>query len=404
METENNLPEAQILGACLKSRQAWGQARDLLEVGDFAPISKRVWDGLETYYGRDPDAQKAEPKIVYQLVCDSLSSKGHQEQLKDTISYAIGLDVSPQNVMGLALDLRRQTVAFQVAEKLLNGERADEDIELYLRLVEAEDLADATGEVYEAVNLNDLLEVIDPDKKIKFAPNSLNDRLNGGLVAGDSMIVGGRPNSGKSALCVTMMSACAYRGHKVLYIGNEEPVRKTIIRTISCLTGMTSAQLMQQPDKAMEIANQRGYGNIVYAHLSPGTPQEIKNLVRQHKPDLVIVDQLLNLKVGKAEGVERMEQSARAIRTIGGEFGCVTISVSQVGESGDNKLRLGMSDLYGSKTGLQGAADVILLLGNDVTYEAQHSRMLNLAKNKTGLTGETWAVRIDEFKSRIYDE
>jgi hypothetical protein len=63
-----------------------------------------------------------------------------------------------------------------------------------------------------------------------------------------------------------------------------------------------------------------------------------------------------------------------------------------------------MADLYGSKTGLQGAADVILLLGNDNTYEASHSRMLNLAKNKTGLTGEAWAVKIDEFKSRIYDE
>lgn len=404
MDIEHNIPEAQLLGACFKSRQAWEQARDLLEVNDFAPLSKRVWDGLETYYGRDPDAEKAEPKIVYQLVADSLSSKNHQEQLKDTISYAIGLDVSPQNVMGLALDLRRQAVAFQVAEKLLNGERADEDIDLYLRLVEAEDLADATGDVHQAVDLADLLEVIDPDKKIKFAPNSLNERLNGGLVAGDSMIVGGRPNSGKSALCVTMMSACAYRGYKVLYIGNEEPVRKTIIRTISCLTGMTSAQLMQQPDKAMELANERGYANIVYAHLSPGTPQEIKNLVRQHKPDLVVVDQLLNLKVGKAEGVERLEQSARAIRTIGGEFGCVTISVSQVGESGDNKLRLGMADLYASKTGLQGAADVILLIGNDTTYEAQHSRMLNLAKNKTGITGDAWAVRIDEFKSRIHDD
>lgn len=404
MESEQNVPEAQVLGACLRSRKAYEQARDLLEVDDFAPLSRRMWDGLEKYYSRDPDAEKADASIVYQLVCDSLSSKAHQQQLKDTISYAQGLEVSPQNVMGLALDLRRQTVAFQVAEKLLNGERADEDIELYLRLVEAEDLADATGEVHQAVDLNDLLEVIDPDKKIKLAPNSLNDKLNGGLVAGDSMIVGGRPNSGKSALCVTMMSACAYRGHKVLYLGNEEPVRKTIIRTISCLTGMTSAQLMQQPDKAMELANERGYGNIVYAHLSPGTPQEIKNLVRQHKPDLVIVDQLLNLKVGKTEGVERMEQAARSIRTIGGEFDCVTISVSQVGESGDNKLSLGMADLYGSKTGLQGAADVILLLGNDVTYEAQHSRMLNLAKNKTGVTGDTWAVRIDEFKSRIYDD
>ena len=47
---------------------------------------------------------------------------------------------------------------------------------------------------------------------------------------------------------------------------------------------------------------------------------------------------------------------------------------------------------------------MILLLGNDNTYEASHSRMLNLAKNKTGLTGEAWAVKIDEFKSRIYDE
>lgn len=404
METENNVPESQIICAGLKSRDAWKLASDLLDIEDYSPMARRIWLGLDKYYQRDTEADKADPATVYQLVVDTLSTKGHKEQLKDAIQYAHGLDVSPQNVVGLALDLRRQSVAFALAEKLLNGERADEDMDLYQRLVEAEDLSDATTEAYQGLDLSELIDVIDPDKKIKFSPNSLNDRLNGGLVKGDSMIVGGRPNSGKSALCVTMMSSCAYRGLKVLYLGNEEPVKKTIIRTISCLTGKTSAQMLDDVEGTTKLATERGYGNIVYAHLSPGTPQEIKSLVRQHKPDVLLVDQLLNLRVGKTEGVERMEQSARAIRTIGGELGCVTISVSQVGESGDNKLRLGMADLYGSKTGLQGAADVILLLGNDASYEASHSRMLNLAKNKTGLTGETWAVKIDEFRSRIYDE
>ena len=404
MEEQSKIPESELLCAGLKSRDAWVLASDLLDVADYSPMARRIWSGLDKYYQRDPEADKADPKTVYQLVVDTLSTKAHKEQLRDAIQYAYGLDVSPQNVVGLALDLRRQSVAFTLAEKLLNGERADEDMELYQRLIEAEDLSDATTEAYQGIDLSELLEVIDPDKKIKFAPNSLNDRLNGGLVKGDSMIVGGRPNSGKSALCVTMMASCAYRGLKVLYLGNEEPVKKTIIRTISCLTGKTSAQMLEDTEGTMKVATERGYNNIVYAHLSPGTPQEIKSLVRQHKPDVVVVDQLLNLKVGKTEGVERMEQSARAIRTIGGELGCVTISVSQVGESGDNKLRLGMADLYGSKTGLQGAADVILLIGNDNTYEASHSRMLNLAKNKTGLTGEAWVVKIDEFRSRIHDE
>ena len=396
--------EHELIGAALKSRDAWSVATDLLGTEDWSPLALRVWDGITTYYTRDEEAQRTEPKIIYKLVVDGMATKSHQEQVSDLIQTALGLDVSPPNVLGLALDLRRQSVAFKLAEKLLNGDDATDELELYQKLLECDSLQSAQGELYQSVDLADLMEIIDPDKKIKFAPNSLNERLNGGLIAGDSMIVGGRPNAGKSALCITMMAACAFRGQKVLYIGNEEPVRKTIVRIISCLTQRTHAQLMSEPAQTMEIARKRGYDNLVFAHLSPGTPGEIRALVRQHKPEVVVVDQLLNLRVGKTEGVERMEQAARAIRTIGGEFGCVTISVSQVGESGDNKLRLGMADLYGSKTGLQGAADVILLLGNDNAFEASHSRMLNLAKNKTGLTGEAWAVKIDEFRSRIYDE
>ena len=259
------------------------------------------------------------------------------------------------------------------------------------------------GNEFKDVDFHDLLSVMDNESKIKMYPQSLNDRIDGGLVRGDMVIVGGRPEAGKSAFCITNMAGMAYRGQKVLYAGNEDAAQRIIVRTISCLTGRSKAAIIQDPEGTMQLARQRGYNNLVFAH-PVNTVPHLRALIKKHKPDVVVVDQIRNYRVKSENRTGQLEQSTIAVRGLAGEFNCAIIAVTQVGDSGEGKLRLSMGDIDSSKTGIPGACDVMILIGVDSNFDAANSRMLNLPKNKSGGGHDSWACRIDPTISRYYDE
>lgn len=400
--------ERKLLKACLKDRPAYEITADLIPTGDFTPLGSRILKAIGEYYEHDKEAQYVDADIIHQNLDRKFEQKEHKQQLKDAFDGLASIEVSPNNVIQLCLNMRRSAVGIKLAEQLLN-EAAPEDIgpllEEYNKLVEAQDLSESYGEEYSGAAFSELIDVIDPSKKIKLAPQSLNERLGGGLVPGDAMILAGRPNAGKTAEAITIMCALAYRGHKVMYAGNEDAIKKIIVRCLSCLTGRTEPAMLSDPEGTMELARERGYDNIVFVHLSPGTPEHLRALVRKHRPLGLIVDQVRNLDTSTRESrVNQLDAAGRAIRSIGGEFGCITIMITQVGESGDGKLILDMTDIDSSKTGLQGACDVMLMIGVNNEWETNHSRMMSLPKNKVGESGQAWPVKINEKLSRYYDE
>ena len=394
--------ELELLSACVRSRDAWAKANDLLDFSDFSQLGNRIFKAVTEYYEKDHDAQKADPNYVFQYASRGMSSDDQKEQCNDLIKMAMGLETSPKNIMALAIEVRRKAVGIKLAEAIINESHDEETFAEYTKLIEAEDLSVLEGDELNDVEISDLMEVMDPKNKIKLYPASLNERLDGGVVPGDAIIVAGRPNAGKTAFTVTNMAGLASRGYKVLYAGNEDAVKKIIVRVVSCLTGLNSMQMMEDPQGAMELARKRGYSNIVFSHpvLTLG---HLSSLVRRHKADVVVVDQLRNLKVKSDNRVGQLEQSAIGIRTIAAEQKCVTIGVTQAGDSAEGKLKLGMVDIDGSKTGIQGACDIMVMIGVDPVFDQNNSRMLNLPKNKAGIH-DSWPVKIDTFISRYSDE
>lgn len=394
--------EIELLSSCIRSREAWATANDLLDFADFSQLGNRIFKAIGEYYTKDEQAQKADFNYVYQYASRGMSSDVQKEQCDELIKTCKALEVSPKNVIALAIEVRRKAVGIKLAEALVNDQHDDEAFAEYTRLVEAEDISALTGDELNDVEIDDLFDVIDPKNKIKLYPPSLNERLDGGVVPGDAIIVAGRPNAGKSAFVITQMAGMAARGYKVLYAGNEDAVKKIIVRVVSCLTGLNSMQMMEDPKGAMDLARKRGYGNIVFSHpvLNLG---HLSNLVRRHKPTMVVVDQLRNMKVNADNRVGQLEASAIGIRNVAAEHKCVTIGVTQAGDSAEGKLKLGMGDIDGSKTGIQGACDIIVMIGVDPVFDQNNSRMLNTPKNKGG-RHDSWPVKIDPYISRYYDE
>lgn len=245
--------------------------------------------------------------------------------------------------------------------------------------------------------------------KIKISPAILNDILNGGVRPGQTVFIYGRPGSAKTLHCVEMVAGFAKRGKKCYYIGNEEGGNIILLRFISRMSSKRleeldhadSAIAAQHIREGHAMARKHGLDNV---KIIEGVTHfgDVLKLVHDDKPDVIVLDQLRHMSTGEGEGMtQNMESSMRALRMLCNKHGIIGIGVGQAGASAQDKLVLGLNDLDNSKTGLQGACDLIIGVGVNAEWEQQHKRMLSICRNK--ISGKIWhgAVFIDEQRTKV---
>jgi hypothetical protein len=191
------------------------------------------------------------------------------------------------------------------------------------------------------------------------------------------------------------------QGATTLYIGNEDPVPDLVIRLLSNLTGLTEEQMFADKDRAMELAMDRGYERCTLVGLSPGTLYEVEALIRRYEPDIVIVDQMRNIRANTENNTQRLELVAQELRNMARRHRCVMIAMTQVGDSGRDKLVLNDGDIDGSNTGIPGACDVIVMIGSNEEFELRDLRRVTLAKNKRGGDHGNFTVHVNRELSRV---
>lgn len=158
-------------------------------------------------------------------------------------------------------------------------------------------------------------------------------------------VVSVQGNTGKTAATLTLAYGFALQGLETIIFGNEEPVHDTRMRAMCCFTGLTEDEIKAGPQKAQELLDKRGWNLVRFIPLHPGTPKQIERYVDRYKPDVIIVDQIRNLAVGAETRVNQLEMAATAIRNIAKRHNCLGISITQAGDSADNKLVLEMGDV-----------------------------------------------------------
>jgi hypothetical protein len=136
--------------------------------------------------------------------------------------------------------------------------------------------------------------------------------------------------------------------------------------------------------KYYDLAIERGYANLYFLPMSPGTLGEITKWVEKLKPDMLVVDQVRNLNVKKESMTVNLEQACIGLRNIAKKHNLVSLLVTQAGDSAEGKLYLTMSDVDSSKTGLQGTLDLLIGLGLSQELKDMSPRrvMMCFPKNK----------------------
>lgn len=362
-----------------------------------------LYQAITGYYNRDGEATHVEPQILKELLASESLNDKHVERLSEMIDEVVGMDTSSHNVKEVVLNMKKNELALSLAVAIQNGQEHGELVQEYAdlsRISQLEGVLDRGLDVYESTDINDLLTGEDRAGALAVYPLAINQRLDGGLIAGDHVTIFARPEMGKTALVCTLATGFARQGAVGIVFNNEESVNRLRMRALSCATLMTRQEILNNPDAAKDIAEQVGYHNIIFVSMSPGSPEQIEALVERYQAKWFIVDQLRHLQVGNSNKVESLELAANAARAIAKRHGAIAITITQAGDSADGKSILYMGDVDFSNTGIPGACDVLLGLGATEEQQAAGIRVISLSKNKLGGEHSHFPVRLNPMLSK----
>jgi len=381
----------------LDSREAFNSIASVREDNDFSEQGLLLAQEIDNFYDNDNEAASIDKGVIKDIIARKFPKAAAViNAVVDNLE-----DVSVPNVVLEYIDLKKEALEHQIADKMLAGEDYEDLLEKLFNLSAVEEEQETT--TFINYDIDDLLSDLSTDHLIRFHPLCINERLNGGLIPGNQVAIYAPTEVGKSMIAINALCGFLRDGHKVLYCGNEDPAKSMLLRIYNCLTGMTEEEIRANPRQARSNAIDNGYNNLVYKDLQPGSLREIRVLVERYSPAIVFVDQMANMECRSSNKVEKNEILAAGMRALAKRFEFVSIIIHQASDSAYGKNHLEKNDMYFSNVGVQGMMDVMIGIGMDASYEQQDLRMLCLTKNKRSGRHDSVPVRVLPQISRVED-
>lgn len=395
------------------------------------------------YFREHPDVQTIEP-APFKLWFLGFKHKTMPENAKAVYEKVIEqfeIDVDSSVEGGLLARLIASDAAYRVAElarQYSDGEEVDirqgiqavvDDYDKYLnRKVKNPQVLDP---------IEDLLKQEENDEGLHWRMDCINRHIRP-LRGGDFVVVAARPDKGKTSWCADQLTFMApqidkfWPGEKrsILWFNNEGPGKRIVQRNFQAAGGWTIEEMVKlsnTPASTKELRER--YKTLLrekYVEALGGRAgvlrvfdihgmwnHEVEDIMKLYTPGLVLFDMVDNIKFGGEvlNHGERTDQLLEGMyqwaRMMGVKYDCPILATSQISDGGDGERWPTLPQLKDSRTGKQGAADVIITLGtvNDPTLE--NMRYIGTTKNKkvrTGVSASPQAtVTFDKDRSRFVE-
>ena len=380
--------------------------RNVLQ-GNFGSLYDTIQKAHDKY---DADINIDELYSLHTTVYNPAITRAAKEQLSELIedikeTQEPSKEIADDIVKILSERDVAQRIAVEATE-IFNGKPADFNtilsmIEKYKTGLPAEKLDAVTSDI---VELLDKLNVV---SKWQFNLTVLKNNISG-IGPGNLMIAFARPEVGKTAFWVSLVSApygFAEQGAKVHAFINEEPAVRTQMRAISCFTGYTREEIPDNMEDT-QVEWSKIKDNIKMIDTVDWTLDDIDSHCEKHKPDIIVIDQLdkVNVKGTFARTDEKLRAIYTGAREIAKRRECVVIAISQASADAHNRDHISFDMMENSKTGKAAEADLIIGIGNRTSNDPTNNmRVLNISKNKiTGWHGDPSCI-IDKYLSRYTD-
>jgi len=255
--------------------------------------------------------------------------------------------------------------------------------------------------VYEEPDFNDLLHADTNNEGLTFRQAVLNRHIRP-LRGGDFIIMAGRPDQGKTSFisdAITHMSPQCPTDRPILYLTNEGVRGNIIKRAISAALGDSILGLVERQsngtlrdDYYTAIGGKLG---IQVEDIGGFTNIEVAELVEQVNPSLVVLDMIDKVNFigmpNNSRTDQVLEEQYSWFRELGIKLDYATIATSQISaaacESENTQMWPSDHMLKDSRTGKQGACDVILMMGHSEDPMKQGLRYFSTPKNKLAPPG-----------------
>lgn len=396
----------------MELRQRWRSLASLVPTDMLVPDAKAIlsWYGVYFKTYQDKDA------IDHDLLLSLIKTKTQltQEQwvhIKQTVERLRKFDDTDavEGIVDNLLERDLEGRAGALLEQFSNGVELDLGYELG-QLVEATKRSksnSAAGD-YIQTPVSDILLAEGQDHGLKFPTQLLKDNIKG-VLGGSLTLVAARPGAGKSSLLSAILAEFVPQLDKyfdssrpMLWLNNEGSGERIVPRIYSAVLKKTSAELLAS-DRAgtlnAEYTKAAGRADrIRIRDIHGATLAQIEQIIQAQNPCVVVFDMVANIRSGAIAGgnkTDDIEAKWQAIRELAVQYDFVAIGTIQVSTEGDNMLYPGYGALKDSKTSVQGAVDIMLMMGKLNDPSMAGLRGISTVKNKFNLPGKPETVQGD---------
>jgi replicative DNA helicase len=229
------------------------------------------------------------------------------------------------------------------------------------------------------------------------------------------VVIAAAVNSGKTTLAAaeaTHMISQMPEGKEVMWFNNEGQGSLILRRCIQSALGATEEEIDQLREKKTLLSTYAnaigGVGRVRVFDAHASNTSRIEQLLQAGNPGVIVFDMLDNVKHSFGS-MDRPETGLEAIyqwaRELGVRFNAVVIATSQLSADGYSTPFPDMRSLKGAKIGKQGAADVIITMGQSADEGMPSVRYIGTPKVKrprAGTNGQLRAeVMMDMHRGRL---
>jgi replicative DNA helicase len=240
------------------------------------------------------------------------------------------------------------------------------------------------------IEIDHLLKSNDIQSQWKFNIPSLGRNVEG-ISGGHLVIVGARPNTGKTSFHASLIASpggFASQGAKCLVLCNEEAYERVGARYLSAATSLSMEEV--KGNYALAASRYQPVRRQIELYDSTGKDMSwVEAIIKAYTPDIVVLDMGDKFAVKNSDKSDvYLKNAAIHARNIAKQYNCAIIWMSQLSADAEGKINVDQSMLEGSKTGKAAEADLMVLISKnpvlDVTDEDKDDtqRYLIIAKNK----------------------
>lgn len=323
---------------------------------------------------------------------------------------------SPDNLVQVHLEFKRFNVGMELGAAIgaRDQKRIEKLLPKFVELNSVTALSNKKTTVTYAPPVEELLLSVGNEARIPIAPSKVNQYISGGVLPGEHILIVGRPDAGKSTMAINMGAGFVRKHKRVLYIGNEDRIAKSKTRMVLRLTGLTMQEFQAHPQIAYKQFRDMGGEELLQMiQLHDATFPAIEEQIEAFEPQVLIIDQIRNLKTGKPideDMTRKLEALAISMRYTLLAYDLIGISVTQGNDRTQTSTQeppiwLNMGDIDSSRTGLPAQADLILGLGSNSEMRMRNEIALSFIKNKMSAESNSHdgiILTIDRHRSKIY--